>query len=147
MRRALYEGIRFGHSPTNVASIHDIPSQVGRKKLFIDHNSVMTEMSPLCVLDFYVHESKQRSGYATHPMPEIAYRVFPVYSVTMNLNELIFRRVYTAISTNGCSTYAKQASKFCEASRDRFFSIVVVSRERSSCVEVWPESIRGDACC
>jgi alpha-tubulin N-acetyltransferase 1 len=37
--------------------------KVGRKKLFIDHNSVMTEMSPLCVLDFYVHESKQRSGF------------------------------------------------------------------------------------
>eukprot|EP01022_Parablepharisma_sp_SALTPOND_P011713 TRINITY_DN1496_c0_g1_i1.p2 TRINITY_DN1496_c0_g1~~TRINITY_DN1496_c0_g1_i1.p2 ORF type:complete len:333 (+),score=41.50 TRINITY_DN1496_c0_g1_i1:124-999(+) len=38
--------------------------KVGKKKLFI-RNSVgkIFEISPLCVLDFYVHESVQRCGY------------------------------------------------------------------------------------
>lgn len=35
--------------------------KVGRKNLFIWRNGVqLVEMSPLCVLDFYVHESCQR---------------------------------------------------------------------------------------
>jgi alpha-tubulin N-acetyltransferase 1 len=37
--------------------------KVGRKKLFVfDSAGVHHEMKPLCVLDFYVHESKQRMG-------------------------------------------------------------------------------------
>lgn len=37
--------------------------KVGRKKLFVfDAAGVHHEMKPLCVLDFYVHESKQRMG-------------------------------------------------------------------------------------
>lgn len=38
--------------------------KVGTKRLFI-RNAVgkIFEISPLCVLDFYVHESVQRSGY------------------------------------------------------------------------------------
>ena len=37
--------------------------KVGRKKLFVlDTHGNQTEMEPLCVLDFYVHESCQRRG-------------------------------------------------------------------------------------
>lgn len=37
--------------------------KVGRKKLFVfDAAGAHHEMQPLCVLDFYVHESKQRMG-------------------------------------------------------------------------------------
>jgi len=37
--------------------------KVGRKKLFVfDAAGGHHEMKPLCVLDFYVHESKQRMG-------------------------------------------------------------------------------------
>lgn len=37
--------------------------KIGIKKLFI-HNDlgIIKEISPLCVLDFYVHESQQRTG-------------------------------------------------------------------------------------
>ncbi|CUF14385.1 Hypothetical protein, putative [Bodo saltans] len=38
--------------------------KVGSKKLFIRRtNGSLVEMDPLCVLDFYVHESEQRHGY------------------------------------------------------------------------------------
>lgn len=38
--------------------------KVGTKKLFIRRmGSNLVEMDPLCVLDFYVHESEQRHGY------------------------------------------------------------------------------------
>ena len=38
--------------------------KVGEKKLFIrDDVGSMREVAPLCVLDFYVDESVQRSGY------------------------------------------------------------------------------------
>jgi len=38
--------------------------KVGCKKLFVyDTQGVQHEMQPLCVLDFYVHESCQRRGY------------------------------------------------------------------------------------
>ncbi|CAG0882166.1 unnamed protein product [Cyprideis torosa] len=38
--------------------------KVGRKKLFIiDDYCVQNEVSPLCILDFYVHESRQRQGF------------------------------------------------------------------------------------
>eukprot|EP00164_Ancoracysta_twista_P011178 GFYU01017124.1.p1 GENE.GFYU01017124.1~~GFYU01017124.1.p1 ORF type:complete len:546 (+),score=69.97 GFYU01017124.1:84-1721(+) len=38
--------------------------RVGKKKLFVrDDNQAYVEIEPLCVLDFYVHESKQRSGF------------------------------------------------------------------------------------
>ncbi|XP_005104956.1 alpha-tubulin N-acetyltransferase 1 [Aplysia californica] len=37
--------------------------KVGTKKLFVyDHSKVQHELEPLCVLDFYVHESRQRMG-------------------------------------------------------------------------------------
>merc|ERR1711871_599640 len=38
--------------------------RVGKKSLYVRKsvNSEYQEISPLCVLDFYVHESKQRSG-------------------------------------------------------------------------------------
>ena len=37
---------------------------MGAKKLFVyDEHGVQHEMQPLCVLDFYVHESSQRQGY------------------------------------------------------------------------------------
>jgi len=38
--------------------------KVGPKHLYIyDANGRVHERTPLCVLDFYVHESKQRLGY------------------------------------------------------------------------------------
>jgi alpha-tubulin N-acetyltransferase 1 len=38
--------------------------KVGVKKLFIrDQFTNFNEISPLCVLDFYVHESEQRNGH------------------------------------------------------------------------------------
>ncbi|KAB7503822.1 Alpha-tubulin N-acetyltransferase [Armadillidium nasatum] len=38
--------------------------KIGRKKLFVlDPNQVTKETAPLCVLDFYIHESRQRRGY------------------------------------------------------------------------------------
>ena len=37
--------------------------KVGTKKLFVyDDCKVQHELEPLCVLDFYVHESRQRMG-------------------------------------------------------------------------------------
>ncbi|GFR78052.1 alpha-tubulin N-acetyltransferase [Elysia marginata] len=37
--------------------------KVGRKKLFVyDSLKVQHELDPLCILDFYVHESRQRMG-------------------------------------------------------------------------------------
>jgi alpha-tubulin N-acetyltransferase 1 len=37
--------------------------KMGEKKLFLhDAHGRMKEMSPTCVLDFYVHESQQRKG-------------------------------------------------------------------------------------
>ena len=38
--------------------------KVGRKRLFVyDTHGNQHEIEPLCVLDFYVHESRQRRGY------------------------------------------------------------------------------------
>ncbi|XP_067940982.1 alpha-tubulin N-acetyltransferase 1-like [Watersipora subatra] len=38
--------------------------KVGTKKLFLyDHHGNQKETDPLCILDFYVHESMQRKGY------------------------------------------------------------------------------------
>ncbi len=38
--------------------------KVGSKHLYVyDTNGQVHERTPLCVLDFYVHESKQRLGY------------------------------------------------------------------------------------
>ena len=37
--------------------------KIGRKKLFVfDQAGTQHEMNPLCILDFYVHESRQRHG-------------------------------------------------------------------------------------
>ena len=37
--------------------------KVGRKKLFVyDRHGRVHEVNPICVLDFYVHESRQRMG-------------------------------------------------------------------------------------
>jgi alpha-tubulin N-acetyltransferase 1 len=36
---------------------------MGRKRLFVyDRHGQQWEMNPLCVLDFYIHESRQRMG-------------------------------------------------------------------------------------
>jgi alpha-tubulin N-acetyltransferase 1 len=46
--------------------------KTGSKKLFIyDHNGVQHELEPLCVLDFYVHESCQRRGYGRKVFEEM----------------------------------------------------------------------------
>ncbi|CAL4086003.1 unnamed protein product [Meganyctiphanes norvegica] len=38
--------------------------KIGRKKLFLlDPHNRTKEVAPLCVLDFYIHESRQRRGY------------------------------------------------------------------------------------
>jgi len=38
--------------------------KVGAKHLYVyDSHGQVHERTPLCLLDFYVHESKQRSGY------------------------------------------------------------------------------------
>ncbi len=38
--------------------------KVGVKRLYVhDSHGQVHERTPVCVLDFYVHESKQRSGY------------------------------------------------------------------------------------
>ncbi len=38
--------------------------KVGEKHLYVyDSHGQVHERTPLCLLDFYVHESKQRSGY------------------------------------------------------------------------------------
>jgi alpha-tubulin N-acetyltransferase 1 len=38
--------------------------KIGKKKLFIrDELANIKEISPLCVLDFYVHEDHQRHGH------------------------------------------------------------------------------------
>lgn len=37
--------------------------KIGRKKLFMfDLAGYQHEVEPLCILDFYIHESKQRTG-------------------------------------------------------------------------------------
>jgi len=37
--------------------------KIGKKKLFIyDQAGVLHELNPICVLDFYIHESRQRVG-------------------------------------------------------------------------------------
>ena len=37
--------------------------KVGQKKLFLlDHRGNHNELTPLCVLDFYIHENFQRRG-------------------------------------------------------------------------------------
>ena len=51
-----YPPIQFNH-------IIFIFFSVGKKNLFLlDGNGGQNEVYPLCVLDFYVHESRQRSG-------------------------------------------------------------------------------------
>jgi alpha-tubulin N-acetyltransferase 1 len=41
--------------------------KIGQKKLFIQNKIGQTiEISPTCVLDFYVHESVQRGGHGKH---------------------------------------------------------------------------------
>ncbi|KAF7260517.1 hypothetical protein EG68_02257 [Paragonimus skrjabini miyazakii] len=38
--------------------------KIGEKRLFLhDNQGVCTELEPLCILDFYIHESMQRMGY------------------------------------------------------------------------------------
>jgi alpha-tubulin N-acetyltransferase 1 len=38
--------------------------KIGKKNLFIRNQAgTIKEISPICVLDFYVHESQQRSGF------------------------------------------------------------------------------------
>ena len=40
--------------------------KVGSKRLFVMEGEKMHEIEPLCVLDFYVHESEQRHGAGRH---------------------------------------------------------------------------------
>ncbi|KAF6772297.1 hypothetical protein AHF37_08541 [Paragonimus kellicotti] len=38
--------------------------KIGEKRLFLhDNQGVCTELEPLCILDFYIHESVQRMGH------------------------------------------------------------------------------------
>ncbi|KAA3670828.1 alpha-tubulin N-acetyltransferase 1, partial [Paragonimus westermani] len=38
--------------------------KTGEKRLFMhDNQGVCTELEPLCILDFYIHDSMQRRGY------------------------------------------------------------------------------------
>ena len=37
--------------------------KIGNKRLFVyNHQGTVQELEPICVLDFYVHESRQRMG-------------------------------------------------------------------------------------
>ena len=48
---------------SNLGSVIGI-LKVGAKHLYVyDSNGQVHERTPLCVLDFYVHESKQRLGF------------------------------------------------------------------------------------
>ncbi len=59
--RNFYRNFAFFHS--NLGSVVGI-LKVGVKHLYVyDSNGQVHEGTPLCVLDFYVHESKQRLGY------------------------------------------------------------------------------------
>ncbi|KAF2360846.1 Gcn5-related N-acetyltransferase (GNAT) domain ATAT-type [Trinorchestia longiramus] len=50
--------------PTSRATMVVGMLKIGRKKLFLlDQDRQTKEVAPLCVLDFYVHESRQRRGY------------------------------------------------------------------------------------
>eukprot|EP00042_Codosiga_hollandica_P027886 m.142284 g.142284 ORF g.142284 m.142284 type:complete len:272 (-) comp52614_c2_seq1:338-1153(-) len=49
--------------------------RVGTKKLFVlDNSEKLREISPLCVLDFYVHESCQRTGFGKNLFEEMLKR-------------------------------------------------------------------------
>ena len=49
--------------------------KVGMRKLFIRNDSgQIKEITPLCVLDFYVHESVQRGGQGKHLFEEMLVR-------------------------------------------------------------------------
>ncbi|XP_052831359.1 alpha-tubulin N-acetyltransferase isoform X2 [Octopus bimaculoides] len=38
--------------------------KIGYKSLFVyDHNGIIHELTPMCILDFYIHESRQRQGF------------------------------------------------------------------------------------
>lgn len=52
--------------------------KVGMKKLFISTDSgKLKEIDPICVLDFYVHESMQRNGIGKEIF-EMALEYYPV---------------------------------------------------------------------
>jgi len=58
--------------------------KVGSKKLFVyDYHGVQHEMQPLCVLDFYVHESCQRRGYGKKLFDFMLQVTFCLFSVLM----------------------------------------------------------------
>ncbi|KAJ7383271.1 Alpha-tubulin N-acetyltransferase 1 [Desmophyllum pertusum] len=74
LRAAITSAIKLQHSDHRLYIMKD-PSansglgavvgilKVGHKKLFLlDMQSVQYEVNPLCVLDFYIHESRQRTG-------------------------------------------------------------------------------------
>jgi len=49
--------------------------KVGTRKLFItSENGNIREINPLCVLDFYVHESVQRGGHGRAIFEEMLHR-------------------------------------------------------------------------
>ena len=56
--------------------------KIGTKKLFVyDNQGVHHEMDPMCVLDFYVHESRQRTGCG-HKLFEYMLRV-SIFKITV----------------------------------------------------------------
>jgi alpha-tubulin N-acetyltransferase 1 len=69
LKSAITTGIKFIKSDHKIFLVCDGKLaigflKVGKKNLFI-RNALgeIKEINPLCVLDFYVHENQQRSGY------------------------------------------------------------------------------------
>jgi GNAT superfamily N-acetyltransferase len=70
LKAVITSSLKFAHSH-DVIYLHFTPSEnrcnallrTGRKRLFIrDESARIEEIEPQCVLDFYVHESRQRTG-------------------------------------------------------------------------------------
>ena len=60
--------------------------KVGCKKLFVyDYHGAQHEMQPLCILDFYVHESCQRRGYGKKLFEYMLQVSYEFSSVTFDL--------------------------------------------------------------
>ena len=110
--------------------------KTGRKKLFIYNDSpVLQEIEPVCVLDFYVHESFQRKGYGKklfehvlqherarpenlaydRPSPKFLAFLSKHYSlsnyVPQRNNFVVFRRYFTSPSAKTRSPPLRKATK------------------------------------
>lgn len=69
LKQVITSAAKFAHSRDRIYLHVTLPSRVngllrtGEKKLFIrDETASIQEITPLCVLDFFVAESLQRSG-------------------------------------------------------------------------------------